>query len=391
MPARYFFVAEALVDFAAAQGRKGSSAASHGRGEDDVGPDQQEPRSRRASSSAGTEHGVRRNQQMELQMFDLVPWSHGYAHSWALRWMLLHHPESRDRLLALLIPDGKPPWKVPDVDREFRVRGHRADLRFQAHSAIGNRTEVLVETKVNDDLKPAQLDAYCSINAEVIVYGPGLTGLLHTGADRISREQWITGRQILDSLAGVTDLPDLMMTYLGGVRVQADRMDAARVAARGGQDFDRSRDFSEVSEVEVESVAWIAEIAAEMRARGAQDVVPRNTAYDWGIFWRDVWTPATASGKVGFYIDVIAGHGGSGYAITIKVNGGTVEDRFRVFDHARELDRPDSWELGRPGKKESFRVWKRDAEEMTAGEAADATLEAGEFLERAASQISSMR
>jgi hypothetical protein len=327
---------------------------------------------------------------MELHMFDLVPWSHGYAHSWALRWMLLHHREARDRLLALLNPDGKPPWQVPHVDCEFKVRGHRADLRFEAHSSVGNRTEVLIETKVNDDLKPAQLNAYCSTDAEVIVYGPGLTGLLHTGADRISREQWITGRQILDSLAGVTDLPELIVSYLGGVRAQADRMDAARVAARGGPDFDRSWDFSEVSDVEVESVAWIAEVAAALRARGAQDVIPRNTAYDWGIFWPDVWTPVTTSGKVGFYIDVIAGHGGSGYAITIKVNGGTVEDRLRVFEHAKGLDRPDGWGLGRPGKRESFRVWKRNAEEMTAAEAAEATLEAGEFLERAANQISSM-
>ena len=325
---------------------------------------------------------------MELQMFDLVPWSHGYAHSWALRWMLLHHQEARDRLMTLLIPDGQPPWQVPQVDREFKVRGHRSDLRFEAHSEVVNRTEVLVETKVNDDLKPAQINAYCSTDAEVVLYGPGLTGLLHTGADRISRERWIIGQQVLDSLAGVTDLPELIMSYLGGVRVQAERMNAARVAARGGPDFDRSPDFSEVSDIELESVAWMAEIAAEMRARGAKDVVPRNTAYDWGLYWRDVWTPVTTSGEVGLYIDVIAGHGGSGYAITIKISGGTIEDRFRVFDHARGLDRPDGWHLGRPGRRESFRVWKRNADEIPAGEAADATLRAGEFLEFAAKQIS---
>lgn len=316
---------------------------------------------------------------MDISLFEVVPWTHGYAHSWALRWMLTDDQDARDQLLGLFLPEGEPPWRVEGMIGEFKVRGNRADLHFESIDATGRRTAVLIETKVNDALRKAQIEAYCATGAEVIVYGPGMTGLLHADGPPIDRERWITGRQVVDVLGDAGWLPDLLRSYLAEVGAQAARMQAARKAARGGPDFDRAPDRSGVSADDLEAVAWVAEIAAEMRARGADWVEPRNTAHDYGIFWSGSWTPLV--GEAGLYVDVIAGHGGSEYVITVKVGSGEPEDRVEVFDTAIRAGAPwEGWTRGRRSRARSYRAWKLDASEMTAQEAADATIRAGVYM-----------
>ncbi len=163
---------------------------------------------------------------MDVPLFDVVPWTHGYVHSWALRWMLRKHPAGRDALLGLFLPEGLPPWSLGSETLEFRVGRHRADLRFEASDSGARASVVLIETKVNDDLSEDQVRAYCNETAEVILYGPGLTGLLHAESDPIACERWVTGRQVTDALAGL-ELPDLIRSYLKEVAAQADRMDSA--------------------------------------------------------------------------------------------------------------------------------------------------------------------
>jgi hypothetical protein len=168
----------------------------------------------------------------DIGLLDVVPWTHGYAHSWALRWMVANSEPARAAVLSVFLPDGRGPWRVKQIDREYRVGRHRADLRAVVTDIRGRETTVLIETKVNDDLSDHQLRAYCGEPAEVVIYAPGLTGLLLAANDCVARERWVTGRQVTAALAGVS-LPDLVRSYLTEVAVQADRMGAARAAARG--------------------------------------------------------------------------------------------------------------------------------------------------------------
>jgi len=300
-----------------------------------------------------------------------------------LRWLLVKDKVARDRLLGVFLPEGKPPWRVENMNKEFKVARHRADLRFDATDATGHETMVLLETKVNDDLKQPQIEAYCGTPAEVIIYGPGLTGLLHSGGDPIGRERWITGRQVTHVLKDhLSSLPDLIRSYLAGVAGQADRMDAARQAARGGPDFDRADDISEVNADDVEAVAWVAEVAAALRALGADGIKPRNTRHDYGVFWAGSWRELDAGRDLGFYIDVLAAHEGWEYVIAIKIGGGDGDDRGRAFNAAMEAGPPwEGWISGRRSRAETFRVWKLDAGSMTPPQAADAALRARAYID----------
>ena len=319
---------------------------------------------------------------VDVPLFDVVPWTHGYAHSWALRWMLLNDQAARDRLLNLFLPDMTPPWEVSGVTREFKVGRHRADLRVEASDGGGREAAVLVETKVNDDLNEAQVESYCATGAHVILYGPGLTGLLHSESDPLDAERWVTGRQLIDAVGEADRLPDLIRSYLAGVAAQVERMSAARLAARGGDDFARADDFSEVAADDVEAVAWVAEVAAAMRANGAEDVRARNTRHDYGIFWAGSWRQFTADSDLGVYIDIVAAHGGWEYVITVKAGGGNDDDRLRVFNAAVGHGPPgEDWSAGRRRRADTFRIWKLDASEMSAPEAAAATLRAASYLD----------
>src|SRR4051812_31010057 len=85
----------------------------------------------------------------DVGLLDVVPWTHGYVHSWALRWMLDHSESARDAVLTLFVPRGRPPWTVTAIEPEHRVGRHRVDLRVDATDAAGRESTVMVETKVN--------------------------------------------------------------------------------------------------------------------------------------------------------------------------------------------------------------------------------------------------
>ena len=95
---------------------------------------------------------------VDVPLFDVVPWTHGYAHSWALRWMVANDELARDRLLGVFLPEGDPPWSVGNMTCEFKVGHNRADPRFDARDSAGGQTAVLIETKVNDALKERQIE-----------------------------------------------------------------------------------------------------------------------------------------------------------------------------------------------------------------------------------------
>src|SRR4051812_38780081 len=95
-----------------------------------------------------------------IRLLDVVPWTHGYAHSWALRWMLQNSDAARSAVLGLFLPDAHGPWTIHDIRREYPVGRHRVDLRIATRGADDQQRAVLVETKVNDALSESQLRTY---------------------------------------------------------------------------------------------------------------------------------------------------------------------------------------------------------------------------------------
>jgi hypothetical protein len=110
-------------------------------------------------------------------LLDVVPWPYGYAHSWALAW-LINNDESRDRMLALLGANGRPPWTLSLSAREHAVAGARADLALEAVDSAGQEVAIAVETKVGDPIRPEQLLTYAAEGFQPVLFVPGLTGLL---------------------------------------------------------------------------------------------------------------------------------------------------------------------------------------------------------------------
>jgi hypothetical protein len=160
-------------------------------------------------------------------------------------------------------------------------------------------------------------------------------------------------------------------------------MDAAREAVRGeGADFDRGDDISEVSADDVEAVAWVAEVAAAMRAGGAEYVKGRNTAHDYGVFWAGSWQQIVAGKDHGIYVDVVVDHGGWRYAVAVKVGGGEVDDRRATFDAAMAAGPPgEGWRRGRRASAANFRLWSLDADNLSAPEAGAVALGVTDYLE----------
>jgi len=169
------------------------------------------------------------------------------------------------------------------------------------------------------------------------------------------------------------------------LRSQAIRCPEKRgnsTAARGDRpDFPREKGLSGVKGEDVKAVAWVAEVAALMRAADARSVWARDTAHDYGVFWRGSWQSMAALNGAGVYVDVIAAHGGNEYAITVKVGDGGADDRLGVFDAAIAAGQPwEGWRRGRRARRANFRLWTLDASEMTAGEAADAAIRVYDYL-----------
>jgi hypothetical protein len=322
----------------------------------------------------------------EVGLLDVVPWTHGYAHSWAIRWMLGHNDAAAQALMTTFVPSRRGPWTVHPPDVEFGVEGARADLRIVASDGAGEPVTVLLETKVNDQLTDGQIRAYVKHSEHVVLYVPGLTGLLLESRSRPDGVVWVTGRRLVEALRHV-QLPQLVQSYVDEVAAQADDMDAARKAARRDGELPEPRPDSGVTPEALEAVAWVAEVASALQARGTAHVYVSNRAHDWGVYWPEGRSDMEITLGASAYVDVIAAHGGWEYAVCIKAGGGQVDDRYRLHDHAMTAGEPGAgWRRGRRGRGESFRIWIRDAGDMSANEAADAAVEAQRYIARLATR-----
>jgi hypothetical protein len=313
-------------------------------------------------------------------LLEVVPWNHGYAHSWALAW-LLEHDAARDAVLGVLLPDGAAPWTLEGpVRREHFVPGARADLAFDAMDSSGRTMAVAVETKVADPIKPAQLERYCDEGFEVVLLVPGLTGLLFAPNAPIVCEWWITGAQIASAVEDI-ELPPIIRTYLDAVETEAARMDDALAMARGERDdFDRDgrADYDALADA-----AWIVEVVAALRANGADEpIIVRSEANDRGLFWKGAGRRLPGGNGAGLYIDVIADLRTHRCAVAVKVADGDQEGRWACLDAAVRAGPPSTgaWKPARRRTGKTQTVWKLDVSECAAPETARHALAAKAFI-----------
>lgn len=116
---------------------------------------------------------------IDPSLVDVVPWSHGYAHSWALAALLIEPRTQVAVLRALTGLPGPPPHHIDgDIAREKGIKPARADLAFTLSDGAGGQHRVAVETKVNDPFHECQVRAYRDAGWVPLLNLPGATGVL---------------------------------------------------------------------------------------------------------------------------------------------------------------------------------------------------------------------
>lgn len=316
----------------------------------------------------------------EPELLDIVPWNYGFAHSWALRW-LITNPESRTPVMRLLTGDDHGPWElVEPVACEHRVEGARADLGVLAAEREGAPVRLAVEVKVADPINVAQLDAYRRGGFNPVLFVPGLSGMLYAPNGAVAAERWVTGAELAYALNG-TPLPPIISSYIQAVRAEAQRMDLARAFSR-----EEVHDFPHEGQARYDDLmnaAWIVEVALAMRALGAEEILIRPQPNDRGLYWRGC--RRTVAGAE-LYVDVLADLRTHYCTVALKVMGGDQAARLAAYETAQQFGPPSDagWTCGRRPSRNSGRVWTLNASELNAAETAALTLEAGAFITRVA-------
>ncbi|HEY4280381.1 MAG TPA: hypothetical protein VGM91_19320 [Conexibacter sp.] len=315
----------------------------------------------------------------EPELLEVVPWHYGFAHSWAMAW-LIENAGTRDRLLDLLVPGGTAPWQLEGrVRREHRVNGARADLAFEVVDSVGRTVEVALETKVADPIKQTQLERYRDAGRHVVLYVPGVTGMLFAPNGPVAGETWVTGRQLADALEGV-ELPWIVGSYVRAVADEAGRMDRARAFARRERDMP-AEDDARFPAADLVDAAWVAEAAWALIAAGATGIRVRSEANDRGLYWEGSRCEVPGANGVDLYLDVIADVRTHRRAIALKVGGGQQADRWGCLERAVAARPPSTeWVPCRKRRSQTQMLWKLNATDLSAAEVVQPTLAAAQFI-----------
>lgn len=295
----------------------------------------------------------------EPTLLEVVPWSYGFAHSWALAW-LLESEAAESAILSLVMPEGRTWRLVGRVAREESMPDVRADLFFTAEDEHGGLTGVVVETKVADDLKPEQLEGYSRAGHRVVLYVPGLTGLLMGPSASYGEETWLSGADLSESLRGL-ELPAMVAGYVDAVAAEATRMDDARAFVRGER-LDPPAEGQCPSDALLDT-AWLVEVAAELGRLGEGELVMRSERNDRGLFWAGAYRDMPGAPGAGPYVDVLADRRTHRRAVALKT-GGEVEHRLACYDAVRAEGPPaggDRWSQSRRSPRGgTMSIWRAD-------------------------------
>ncbi len=321
-------------------------------------------------------------------LLDVVPWNHGYAHTWALRW-LLTQPPLVERILRG-IPGfnvAGPVRVVGQIRTEMPLRPCRPDLAFSLKDQHGTLHYFAVETKVNDPFRPEQVANYKSLRHQPILYTPGATGLFMLGVPS-GGELRLSGANLARSLQGV-GLPPLIQTYVNVVRAEAARIAAARALERGARAEPLQPGMSD--EMTLLDYAWLVELKRELARRCAVECFEasldlRIVAHDRGIFWRDSWKELVDENESGIYIEIFAGIRSPARTIAIKAGARSQSGRAATFDLAIDAGAPGPrWRRSaRRVAHESVSIWKLAVTNHTLSATADAAIMARRWIDTVA-------
>jgi len=296
------------------------------------------------------------------ELLQVVPWRYGYAHTWALRW-LMQQPQLLSLVLGA-IPglDLPAPLRLEGpIVTEKALKPARADLVATVRDAAGQRHRLAIETKVDDAIRAEQLSAYAALGYQPVLYLPGLTGLSAEGVSTPGVLR-LTGSGLAVALAGI-QLPPLIGSYVGAVCAENERMQVARSAERTGEEIKLPP--GKTGDRALKDVAWLIEVRAALIADGVQANAMRMRVerHDRGIFWGGSWRELAPDGA-GAFVEITAAVQADHRVVAIKVGGGSPTGRGFVFDRlaAGVLSDAHSWRRGaRRLTRETTTIWALDA------------------------------
>jgi hypothetical protein len=297
---------------------------------------------------------------MATSLFDIVPWTVGFAHSWALRWFL-EQPELSERVLDAIpsLPGPAPHVITGGVELEKPLKPRRTDLSFDVRAADGSPTSIALETKVNDPYSESQVLTYAQYG-HVVIYAPGTTGLLIEPVRRPSASSLVRGLDIVSAVSARVGADPLIDGYVTTVARHAEWMNAARTAALAGEGWSPPTRDAGVSRLEEKAAVgyrgavWLGEICRRIRATTSDDIRYRATAFDVGYYWHSSLKPVRGRDA---FVELTLDHGGNAN-VWIKVGGGR-EGLREGFDALRSAGAPDSaWDDCNWGRGGTRSVWK---------------------------------
>jgi hypothetical protein len=341
-----------------------------------------------AKEKSGGDHQRYTDQLLLLDpgLLDIVPWSHGYAHSWALA-TLLRDPRTASAVLHAM-PDlpGKRPLQIRGpIQTERTLKPARADLAFTIKDAAGKPWPIALETKVNDRFRAEQMIAYDERGYTPLLFMPGLTGvLLEPTPVTAAKEVRLYGQTLLAAIDSLKELTfgSILRGYLEALRAESERIEQARAIVRGDRQGELGPALGRPSVEDVIDTVWLAETYRALRqaCRGTgieAKAEMRIEANDRGFFFAGSFA-RVANG--GLWVDVMVDLRTNRRSTAIKAGEKGLASAWDRAAAQEDGPGSDWWLTSRRVGGHTATVWKCSLDEMTAPEAAAAAVTAAQFI-----------
>lgn len=273
-------------------------------------------------------------------LLEIVPWSYGFAHSWAAKW-LLEDSRTCDLLIKAAVGARVAAGiQVSNVETEYRLRGARADLAFELKLVDDRRYHVAFETKVNDPLKIEQLESYDAAGLAALLFFPGATGILHRNDQRLADRWRLDGSSLSEALTDV-DLPWIISSYLDELRREGTWLQQVIADITAGAPTIGAGDHNTPPRA-ARAAAWLSTIQGLIQARKDADEWGRTstirvTANDRGLMWDGAWQAVDdADGRnCELVLEFIAEVHVDRWSLNIKVYGSAARDTLQAVPRAQ--------------------------------------------------------